>query len=247
MAGLGPGIHDFTLQPHCKSWMAGTSPAMTMLQLSEFGVPAVIDLYTWTTPNGRKVQIMLEEVGLPYKAHAINIGKNEQFAPDFLKISPNNKIPAIVDSEGPGGKPYSLFESGAILMYLAEKTGKLWPQDAPTKYLVIQWLMFQMGGFGPMLGQAHHFLKFAPEKIPYAMDRYAKEAQRLYGVIDKRLGEAEYLAGDYSIADIATFPWAQSFAMQGIDLAAFPNVKRWFDAILARPAVQRGIVVGVKS
>jgi len=206
----------------------------------------VIDLYTWTTPNGRKVQIMLEECGLPYNVHSINIGKNEQFAPDFLKISPNNKIPAIVDSEGPGGKPYSLFESGAILMYLAEKTGKFWPQDMPTKYLVVQWLMFQMGGFGPMLGQAHHFLKFAPEKIPYAMKRYGDEAKRLYGVIDKRLGEAEYLAGDYSIADIATFPWAQSFAMQGIDFADYPNVKRWFDAILARPAVQRGIAVGVK-
>ncbi len=207
----------------------------------------MIDLYTWTTPNGRKVQIMLEELGLPYNVHSINIGKNEQFAPDFLKISPNNKIPAIVDSEGPNGKPISLFESGAILMYLAEKTGKFWPQDMPTKYLVMQWLMFQMGGFGPMLGQAHHFLKFAPEKIPYAMKRYAEEAKRLYGVIDKRLGEAEYLAGDYSIADIATFPWAQSFAMQGIDFADYPNVKRWFDAILARPAVQRGIAVGVKT
>jgi len=206
----------------------------------------VIDLYTWTTPNGRKVQIMLEECGLAYNVHSINIGKNEQFAPDFLKISPNNKIPAIVDSEGPNGKSISLFESGAILMYLAEKTGKFWPQDMPTKYLVMQWLMFQMGGFGPMLGQAHHFLKFAPEKIPYAMKRYGDEAKRLYGVIDKRLGEAEYLAGDYSIADIATFPWAQSFAMQGIDFADYPNVKRWFDAILARPAVQRGIAVGVK-
>ncbi len=206
----------------------------------------MIDLYTWTTPNGRKVQIMLEECGLAYNVHSINIGKNEQFAPDFLKISPNNKIPAIVDSEGPNGKSISLFESGAILMYLAEKTGKFWPQDMPTKYLVMQWLMFQMGGFGPMLGQAHHFLKFAPEKIPYAMKRYGDEAKRLYGVIDKRLGEAEYLAGDYSIADIATFPWAQSFAMQGIDFADYPNVKRWFDAILARPAVQRGIAVGVK-
>ena len=208
---------------------------------------SVIDLYTWTTPNGRKVQIMLEECGLAYTAHSINIGKNEQFAPDFLKISPNNKIPAIVDSEGPNGKPISVFESGAILMYLAEKTGKFWPQDMPTKYLVMQWLMFQMGGFGPMLGQAHHFLKFAPEKIPYAMKRYGDEAKRLYGVIDKRLGEAEYLAGDYSIADIATFPWAQSFSMQNIDFADYPNVKRWFDAILARPAVQRGIKVGVKS
>ena len=207
----------------------------------------MIDLYTWTTPNGRKVQIMLEELGLPYNVHSINIGKNEQFAPDFLKISPNNKIPAIVDSEGPGGKPYSLFESGAILMYLAEKTGKLWPQTMPAKYDVIQWLMFQMGGFGPMLGQAHHFMKFAPEKIPYAIKRYGDEAKRLYGVIDKRLGEAEYLAGDYSIADIATFPWAQSHAMQGIDFADYPNVKRWFDAIMARPAVQRGIKIGVKD
>lgn len=207
----------------------------------------MIDLYTWTTPNGRKVQIMLEELGLAYNVHSINIGKNEQFAPDFLKISPNNKIPAIVDSEGPGGKPYSLFESGAILMYLAEKTGSaLWPQDTAKKYEVMQWLMFQVGGFGPMLGQAHHFLKFAPEKIPYAMKRYGDEAKRLYGVIDKRLGEAEYLAGDYSIADIVTFPWAQSFAMQGIDFADYPNVKRWFDAIMARPAVQRGIKVGVK-
>ncbi|HEU0070200.1 MAG TPA: glutathione S-transferase N-terminal domain-containing protein [Alphaproteobacteria bacterium] len=206
----------------------------------------MIDLYTWTTPNGRKVQIMLEELGLQYNVHSINIGKNEQFAPDFLKISPNNKIPAIVDSQGPGGKPYSLFESGAILMYLAEKTGSaLWPQETVKKYEVMQWLMFQMGGFGPMLGQAHHFLKFAPEKIPYAMKRYGDEAKRLYGVIDKRLGEAEYLAGDYSIADIATFPWAQSFAMQGIDFADYPNVKRWFDAIMARPAVQRGIKVGV--
>ncbi len=207
----------------------------------------MIDLYTWTTPNGRKVQIMLEECGLSYIVHSTDIGKNEQFAPDFLKISPNNKIPAIVDHDGPNGKPISLFESGAILMYLAEKTGKFWPQDMPTKYLVTQWLMFQMGGFGPMLGQAHHFLKFAPEKIPYAMKRYGDEAKRLYGVIDKRLGEAEYLAGDYSIADIATFPWAQSFAMQNIDFADYPNVKRWFDAIMARPAVQRGIKVGVKS
>ncbi|HEY4135106.1 MAG TPA: glutathione S-transferase N-terminal domain-containing protein [Alphaproteobacteria bacterium] len=206
----------------------------------------MIDLYTWTTPNGRKIHIMLEEVGLPYTAHPIDIGKNEQFAPDFLKISPNNKIPAIVDQDGPGGKPFAVFESGAILMYLAEKTGKFWPQDTVAKYKTVEWLMFQMGGIGPMLGQAHHFRQFAPEKIPYAIERYTNEAKRLYGVMDKRLGEVEYLAGDYSIADMATFPWIQSHEMQGLSLADFPNVKRWFDAILARPAVQRGIKLLVK-
>ena len=207
----------------------------------------MIELHTWGTPNGRKISIMLEECGLAYTVHKIDISKGEQHKPDFLRISPNNRIPAILDTEGPGGKPYSLFESGAILIYLADKTQKFLPADGAKRYDSIQWLMWQMGGFGPMLGQAHHFLKFAPEKIPYAMKRYAEEAKRLYGVIDKRLGEAEYLAGDYSIADIATFPWAQSFAMQNIDFADYPNVKRWFDAILARPAVQRGIKVGVKS
>jgi GST-like protein len=207
----------------------------------------VIDLYTWTTPNGRKIQIMLEETGLPYRAHPVNIGKGEQFDPAFLKISPNNKIPAIVDSEGPDGKPYALFESGAILMYLAEKTGQFWPQDPATKYRVVEWLMFQMGGLGPMLGQAHHFRQYAPEKIQYAIDRYTNEAKRLYCVMDKRLGEVPYLAGDYSIADMAAFPWTQSHANHGVDLADYPNVKRWYDAIMARPAVQRGIQVLTKD
>ncbi len=207
----------------------------------------MIDLYTWTTPNGRKCHIMLEETGLAYRAHPVNIGKGDQFKPEFLKISPNNKIPAIVDSEGPGGKPYALFESGAILMYLAEKTGQFWPQDAATKYRVVEWLMFQMGGIGPMLGQAHHFRQYAPEKIQYAIDRYTNEAKRLYCVMDKRLGEVEYFAGDYSIADMAIFPWTQSHANHGVDLADYPNVKRWYDAIMARPAVQRGIKLLTKE
>ena len=207
----------------------------------------MIDLYTWTTPNGRKIHIMLEETGLPYTAHPVNIGKGDQFKPEFLKISPNNKIPAIVDSDGPGGKPYALFESGAILMYLAEKTGKFWPQDTVTKYRVVEWLMFQMGSVGPMFGQANHFRQYTKETIQYAIDRYSNEAKRIYCVMDKRLGEVEYFAGDYSIADIAIFPWTQVPANQGIDMAEFPNVKRWFDAIMARPAVQRGIKVLVKD
>ncbi|NNG02494.1 MAG: glutathione S-transferase family protein [Inquilinus sp.] len=204
----------------------------------------MIDLYTWPTPNGFKASIMLEEVGLPYEVHAIDIGAGDQFKPEFLKISPNNKMPAIVDREGPGGMPYSLFESGAILMYLAEKTGRFWPQEHPAKYDTIQWLMFQMGGVGPMFGQAHHFRVYAPEQIAYAVDRYTNEAGRLYGVLDRRLGEAEYLAGDfYSIADIATFPWTRSIERQGHALDDFPNVKRWYQAIDARPAVQKGLQV----
>lgn len=203
----------------------------------------MIELYTWPTPNGRKVQIMLEEVGLAYRAHPIDIGRGDQFDPAFLKISPNNKIPAIVDGQGPGGKPFALFESGAILMYLAEKTGKLMPQQTGARYRVIEWLMFQMGHVGPMLGQAHHFRHYAPEKIPYAVDRYTSEAGRLYRVIDKRLGDHEYLADAYSIADIATFPWLQSHERQGQDLDDYPNLKRWFEAIEARPAVQRGLAV----
>lgn len=203
-----------------------------------------IDLYTWSTPNGYKVSIALEELGLPYNVHPINITKDEQLAPDFLKISPNNKIPAIVDPDGPEGKPLALFESGAILLYLAEKTGQLMPQEPRAYWQAVQWLMWQMGGFGPMLGQAHHFLRFAKEDVPYAKNRYANETRRLYGVLDKRLGEAEWLAGDsYSMADIATFPWAGRHEWQQVDLADFPNVKRWFDAIAARPAVQRGRVV----
>jgi GST-like protein len=202
-----------------------------------------IDLYTWSTPNGRKISIALEELGLDYSVHPINITKDEQFAPDFLKISPNNKIPAIVDPEGPDGKPISVFESGAILLYLADKTGKFMPQDARARYDALQWLMWQMGGFGPMLGQAHHFRRFAKEQVPYAIERYSNETRRLYGVLDKHLQEAEYLAGDYSIADMATFPWAARHEWHGIALEDFPSVKRWYDAIAARPAVQKGMAV----
>ena len=202
----------------------------------------MIELYTWPTPNGHKVHIMLEECGLAYNVHGIDIGAGEQFAPDFLKISPNNKMPAMIDRDGPEGKPYPVFESGAMLMYLAEKTGRFMPQDMAGRYRVIQWLMFQMGGVGPMLGQAHHFRDYAPEKIPYAIDRYTNEATRLYGVIDRRLGEAEWLAGDaYSIADMATFPWLRPWKAQGQDLDATPNLKRWFNAMYDRPAVQRGL------
>jgi len=204
----------------------------------------MIDLHTWPTPNGFKVSIMLEETGLPYKVHAVDIGAGDQFKPDFLRISPNNKMPAIVDRDGPDGKPYSLFESGAILIYLAEKTGQFWPQEHPAKFDTLQWLMFQMGGVGPMFGQAHHFRVYAPEQIAYAVDRYTNEAGRLYGVIDRRLGDAEYLAGNaYTIADIATFPWCRSIERQGHSFDDFPNVKRWFSAIDARPAVQRGLQV----
>ncbi len=202
-----------------------------------------IELYTWGTPNGRKISIALEEMGLAYSVHPINILKDEQFAPDFLKISPNNKIPALVDPDGPDGKPISVFESGAILIYLAEKTGKLLPKDARARSVALQWLMWQMGGFGPMAGQAHHFRRFAKEQIPYAIDRYTNETRRLYGVLDKRLGEADYVAGDYSIADIAIFPWAARHEWQGIALEEFPAVKRWYDALEARPAVAKGMSV----
>ena len=202
----------------------------------------MIDLYTWGTPNGRKITIMLEEVGLPYTGHAIDINKNDQFKPDFLKISPNNKIPAIVDSDGPGGGPYSVFESGAILVYLAEKTGKFLPADPRRRMDAIQWLMFQMAGVGPMFGQTHHFLRFAPEKVPYAIKRYSEETRRIYGVMNKRLGESPFLAGpDYTIADIATYPWVSRHEFQEVKLEDFPNVKTWFDRIGARPAVQRGM------
>jgi GST-like protein len=203
----------------------------------------MIDLHTWSTPNGRKVSIMLEEVGLPYRVHPVNIGQDEQFRPEFLAISPNNKIPAIVDDEGPGGKPLSLFESGAILIYLGEKTGRLIPKDPATRFVALQWLMFQMGGLGPMLGQTHHFLRQAKEEVPYAINRYKSETRRLYGVLEKRLGEAEYLAGEYSIADVASYPWAARHEWHQIALADFPNVKRWYDAIGARPAVQKGMQV----
>ncbi len=204
----------------------------------------MIDVYSWATPNGHKVHIMLEECGLPYTVHAVDIGAGDQFKPDFLAISPNNKIPAIVDSDGPDGRPISLFESGAILLYLAGKTGKFMPQSVRGKYETLEWLMFQMGGVGPMLGQAHHFRIYAPEKIDYALDRYTNEARRLYGVMDKRLGQARFLAGnEYTIADIATWPWTRSYKNQGIDLDDFPNVRRWFDTIGARSAAQRGVQV----
>jgi GST-like protein len=203
----------------------------------------MIDLYGWPTPNLHKVTILLEETGTPYKTIPVNISQGEQFKPDFLKISPNNKMPAIVDPDGPGGKPIAIFESGAILMYIAEKTGKFMPQDMRRRYDVIQWLMFQMGGVGPMLGQAHHFRQYAPEKIAYAIDRYTKEAGRLYNVIDRRLAEVPYLAGEYSIADMAVFPWILPYERQGQKLEDYPNLKRWFDAIDGRPAVQRGLAV----
>lgn len=203
----------------------------------------MITLYTWGTPNGRKVSIMLEELALPYQVQPVDITRNEQFAPAFLAISPNNKIPALVDSDGPDGQPLALFESGAILIYLAEKTGKLLPADGTARYAVLQWLMFQMGGFGPMLGQAHHFLRFAPEPLPYAQQRYRAEARRLYGVLDKQLAEQRFVAGDYSIADIALFPWAARHEWQDIDLADFPQVQRWYHDVAARPAVQRGMAV----
>ncbi|NMG66468.1 glutathione S-transferase family protein [Azoarcus indigens] len=201
----------------------------------------MITLYTWSTPNGYKVSIALEELGLPYEVRPINITRDEQFAPEFLAINPNNKIPAIVDSDGPGGRPITLMESGAILIYLAEKSGRLLPQDARERYEVLQWLMFQMGGIGPMLGQAHHFLRFAPERLPYPMERYGKEARRLYSVLESRLANRDWLAGSsYSIADIATFPWIGRHEWQGISLEDYPAVNRWFQAIAARPAVERG-------
>lgn len=203
----------------------------------------MIDLYTWTTPNGYKVSIMLEELQLPYRVHPVDIGKGEQFDPAFLALNPNNRIPVIVDPDGPDGRPLTLFESGAILLYLAEKTGRFLPADPRGRYVAVQWLMFQMGGVGPMLGQSHHFRHYAPEVIPYAVDRYTNEARRLYGVLDHRLGEAEYLAGSYSMADIATFPWLRPHKRQGVALEEFPNVKRWFDAIAERPAVKKGVTV----
>ncbi|BCL76549.1 thiol:disulfide oxidoreductase [Jeongeupia sp. HS-3] len=201
----------------------------------------MIDLYYWTTPNGHKVSIFLEETGLDYTIHPVNIGKGEQFDPAFLKIAPNNRIPAIVDQDpADGGAAIPLFESGAILLYLADKTGKLIPQSLRGRNAALQWLFWQMGGLGPMAGQNHHFSQYAPEKIPYAIDRYVNETARLYAVMDKRLGEAAYLAGDdYSIADIAAYPWVVPYERQGQDLADFPNLQRWFDAIAARPAVQR--------
>ncbi len=203
----------------------------------------MIDLYTWSTPNGRKVSIMLEELGLPYNTHAINIGKNDQFTPEYVAINPNSKIPSIVDSDGPDGKPISLMESGAILIYLAEKSGKFLPSSPGNRYAALQWLMFQMGGVGPMFGQVHHFLRAAKEPVPYAIERYSRETQRLYGVVNARLKNHEHLAGEYSIADIATYPWVARYEWHKTRLEDFPDVKRWFDAISLRPAVERGMKV----
>jgi GST-like protein len=204
----------------------------------------MIEVYSWATPNGHKVHIMLEECGLGYRAIPVDIGAGDQFAPEFLKISPNNKIPAIVDPDGPDAAPISVFESGAILVYLAAKTGRFLPADLRGRYRTLEWLMFQMGSVGPMLGQAHHFRLYAPEPIPYAVDRYSNEARRIYGVIDKRLGQSRYIAADeYTIADIAIFPWLRSWKNQGIVPEDFPALKAWFDDIAARPAVQRGVQV----
>jgi GST-like protein len=201
----------------------------------------MLEVYSWATPNGHKVHIMLEECGLPYRALPVDIGAGDQFQPDFLAISPNNKIPALVDPVGPDGQPISLFESGAILLYLAGKTGRFLPSSTRGKYEMLQWLMFQVGGVGPMLGQAHHFRIYAPEKLPYAVDRYSNEAQRLYGVMNRQLAKSKYIAGPkYTIADIAIFPWLRSWKNQGINWNDFPHLKGWFDEIAARPAVQRG-------
>jgi len=203
----------------------------------------LIDLYTWSTPNGRKVSIMLEELALPYNVHAIDIGKGDQFEPGFVAISPNSKIPAIVDSDGPDGRPFPLFESGAILLYLADKTGRLLPAGKSQRFEAIQWLMFQMGGVGPMFGQTHHFLRAAPEPVPYAIERYTRETRRLYGVLDRHLASRDWLGSEYSVADIATFPWTARHEWHKVDLAEFANVKRWYDRIAARPAVQRGMQI----
>jgi GST-like protein len=204
----------------------------------------MIDVWTWPTPNGHKVHIMLEELGLPYKVIPVNIGKGDQFTPEFLAITPNHRIPAIVDHDGPGGRPITLFESGAILIYLAEKAAKFIPSDPAARYICLQWLMFQMGGVGPMFGQWNHFHNYAAEKLPYAIERYTNEVARLYRVLDKRLSQSDYLAGvDYSIADIATYPWARNPQRRNVDVEQYPAVKRWLDTVGARPAVQRGVDV----
>jgi GST-like protein len=204
----------------------------------------MIDLYTWSTPNGRKISVMLEECGLEYRVHRVDISRGEQLADEYLAINPNGKIPSLVDHGGPGGKPIALFESGAILIYLADKTGHFLPREPRAYYETLQWLMFQMGGVGPMFGQAHHFIRFAREQVPYGIERYGKETRRLYGVMNRRLQQVPYLAGqEYSIADIATFPWVARYSYHQVDLAGFPAVQRWYDVIAARPAVQRGMVV----
>jgi GST-like protein len=205
-----------------------------------------IELHTWNTPNGRKISVALEEMGLPYSIHTVNIGKDEQFKPDFLKISPNNRIPAIVDPDGPGGKPISVFESGAILLYLGEKTGRFLPVDLRQRVPVLEWLMWQMGGFGPMPGQVHHFLQVENEQDrKYGLARYSKETKRLYGVLDRRLALVDYVAGDISVADFAILGWAWRHERHQVDLAEFPNVKRWYEQIMARPATIRGFEVAL--
>ncbi|WP_028033376.1 glutathione S-transferase family protein [Chelativorans sp. J32] len=203
-----------------------------------------IELHYWPTPNGYKITIMLEELGVPYEVRYVNIGRGDQFKPEFLKISPNNRMPAIVDPEGPGGEPISVFESGAILQYLGRKFGRFYPSDERERVEVEQWLFWQVGGLGPMAGQAHHFRNYASEKIPYAIERYTNECNRLYGVMDKRLADRDFLAGDYSIADMASIGWVKSHEGQGQDLNNFPHLKRWFDRMLARPTVQRGLEIG---
>ena len=218
--------------------MIATNPALTK------ETPKMIDLYTWPTPNGHKIHIMLEETGLPYNVIPIDINKGDQFDPEYLKLSPNNKMPAMVDTDGPGGEPYGLFESGAILMYLAEKTGQFMPAEMAARYRVIQWLMFQMGGIGPLFGQAHHFMFNPSEVVPYAQERYHKEAKRLYKVMNTQMQGNRYLAGDdYTVADIATFPWVDRFRRHQVDLAEFPNVKRWHEELWERPAVKKGMEV----
>jgi GSH-dependent disulfide-bond oxidoreductase len=206
-----------------------------------------IDLYYWFTPNGWKISIMLEECGLPYTLHPVNIGKGEQFAPEFLKISPNNKIPAIVDPNGPDGAPISIFESGAILQYLARKVGKFHGTDARARVLVDEWLFWQVGGLGPMAGQTHHFRQYAPEKIEYGINRYTNETNRLYGVLDKQLSQNEFVAGAYSIADMAIYPWAKLWDRQGQDIAQFPHMQRWLALCGQRPAVQKGVSVAADA
>ena len=203
----------------------------------------MITLYTWGTPNGRKVSIMLEECRLPYQVKAVDITQGQQLLPEFVAINPNSKIPAIVDPDGPDGGPMTLIESGAILLYLAAKSGQFLPASDRGKYETLQWLMLQMGGIGPMFGQTHHFLRFAPEPMPYAIKRYTTETARLYGVLDQRLQEKEYLAGEYTIADMATFPWVARHEWQNIDLADYPHVQRWHDVLAARPGVIRGMAV----
>ncbi len=205
-----------------------------------------IELWTWNTPNGRKISVALEEMGLPYTVRPVNISKGEQFNPDFLRISPNNRIPAIVDPDGPGGAPISVFESGAILIYLGQKTGQFWPADRRSQVRVLEWLMWQMGGFGPMPGQVHHFLQVENEQDRrYGLERYMKETRRLYGVLDKRLGQVEFVAGEVSIADFAILGWAWRHERHKVDLADFPNVKRWYEAMMARPGTARGFEVAL--